>query len=121
MYIVHVGNPPDLLFLLALRPGGTRFVFDHHDLVPNCSLCFPGGKRILRRLTGCAERLTFAAADGAISTNESSRRVAIERGKNVRPPGGRSRSAPDHSRFHPAGAGHEPCVAANPICSHTWA
>ena len=38
--VVHACNPPDLLFLiaLALRPGGTRFVFDHHDLVPELFL-----------------------------------------------------------------------------------
>jgi hypothetical protein len=34
--VVHACNPPDLLFLiaLALRPSGARFIFDHHDLVP---------------------------------------------------------------------------------------
>src|SRR4029450_6648248 len=38
--IVHACNPPDLLFLiaLALRPGGTRFVFDHHDMFPEMFL-----------------------------------------------------------------------------------
>ena len=34
--VVHAANPPDLLLpaLRELRRGGTRFVFDHHDLVP---------------------------------------------------------------------------------------
>lgn len=38
--IVHACNPPDLLFLIAvaLRPGGARFVFDQHDLVPELFL-----------------------------------------------------------------------------------
>ena len=48
--VVHACNPPDLLFLiaLALRPGGTRFVFDHHDLVPELFLSrFPGRARVL--------------------------------------------------------------------------
>src|SRR6478609_6365680 len=43
--VVHACNPPDLLFLvaLALRPLGARFVFDHHDLVPELFLSrFPG-------------------------------------------------------------------------------
>ncbi|HKP43758.1 glycosyltransferase [Mycobacterium sp.] len=100
--IVHACNPPDLLFLiaLALRPGGTRFVFDHHDLGPEMYLSrFPDGGRILYWLTRFVERLTFAAADAVISTNESYRRVAIERGKFAADRVVVVRSAPDLSRF----------------------
>ena len=46
--IVHACNPPDLLFLiaLALRPRGARFVFDHHDLVPELFASrFPGKRQ----------------------------------------------------------------------------
>ncbi len=99
---VHACNPPDLLFLvgLALRPFGARFVFDHHDLVPELFQArFPRSSVMLYRATRLVERLTFAAADGVISTNESYRRVAIERGK-VRPDRVTVvRSAPDLSRF----------------------
>ena len=100
--IVHACNPPDLLFLiaLALRPGGTRFVFDHHDLMPELFASrFPGSGRIFYWLTRCAERLTFAAADAVISTNENYRRVAIERGKMAADRVVVVRSAPDLSRF----------------------
>lgn len=100
--VVHACNPPDLLFLIALvlRPGGTRFVFDHHDLVPELFMSrFPGGGRVLYRLTTFVERLTFAAADAVISTNESYRRVAIERGKMAADRVTVVRSAPDLSRF----------------------
>ena len=99
--IVHACNPPDLLFLIAmaLRPGGTRFVFDHHDLVPELFLSRYPGRRILYRLTRYAERLTFAAADAVISTNESYRRVAIERGKMAADRVVVVRSAPDLRRF----------------------
>ena len=102
--IVHACNPPDLLFLvaLALRPGGTRFVFDHHDLVPELFLSrFAGASRLLHRMTLCVERLTFAAADAVISTNESYRRIAIERGKMSPDRVVVVRSAPDLSRFLP--------------------
>ncbi|MCW1959909.1 MAG: glycosyltransferase family 4 protein [Mycobacterium sp.] len=100
--IVHACNPPDLLFLvaLALRPWGAGFVFDHHDLVPELFQSrFTGSRAILYRLTRFVERLTFAAADGVISTNESYRRVAIERGKMPAQRVTVVRSAPDLSRF----------------------
>jgi glycosyltransferase involved in cell wall biosynthesis len=100
--IVHACNPPDLLFLiaLALRPFGARFVFDHHDLVPELfSSRFPRGGRILYWMTRFVERLTFATADGVISTNESYRRIAIERGKVAADRVVVVRSAPDLSRF----------------------
>ncbi|MHA0289252.1 glycosyltransferase family 4 protein [Mycobacterium sp. C3-094] len=102
--VIQACNPPDLLFLVAvlLRPGGTRFVFDHHDLVPELFLSrFPSGGRVLFHLTRWVERMTFAAADAVISTNESYRRVAIERG-GMRPDQVVVvRSAPDLTRFVP--------------------
>lgn len=107
--IVHACNPPDLLFLvaLALRPGGTRFVFDHHDLVPELFLSrFPRGGRMLYRLTRYLERLTFAAADAVISTNESYRRVAVERGKLSGDRVVVVRNAPDLIRFSPGEPDH---------------
>ena len=102
--IVHACNPPDVLFLIALvlRPGGTRFVFDHHDLVPELFASrFPSRARILGRLTRFVERLNFAAADAVISTNASYRQVAIERGKMDSDQVVVVRNAPDLSRFGP--------------------
>lgn len=99
---VQACNPPDLLFLIAriLRPGGTRFVFDHHDLVPELFLSrFPDGGPILQRLIRYAERLSFASADAVISTNETYRRVAIERGKVAPDRVAVVRNAPDLRRF----------------------
>ena len=99
---VHACNPPDLLFLVALllKPLGARFVFDHHDVVPELFLSrFPEGRQALHRLTKFVERLTFITADAVISTNESYRQIAIERG---RVPADRVvvvRSAPDLHRF----------------------
>lgn len=102
--VVQACNPPDLLFLVALilRPSGARFVFDHHDLVPELFLSrFPGRGQSLYRITKVLERLTFAAADAVISTNESYRRVAIERGKMDPDKVVIVRSAPDLNRFAP--------------------
>jgi glycosyltransferase involved in cell wall biosynthesis len=99
---VHACNPPDLLFLVAalLRSVGAKFVFDHHDLVPELFLSrFPRGGPILYWATRLLERLTLAAADAVISTNESYRRVALERGHLAPERVTVVRSAPDLSRF----------------------
>jgi glycosyltransferase involved in cell wall biosynthesis len=101
--VVHSCNPPDLFFIVAVilrLLGGTRSVFDQHDLVPELFLSrFSSGGRMMYWLTMALERLTFLCADAVIATNESYRRVAIERGKV--PPDRVSvvRSAPDLSRF----------------------
>lgn len=104
--IVQACNPPDLLFLvgLALRPFGTRFVFDHHDLVPELFESRYPHRRVLYWLTRIAERLTFASAAAVMSTNESYRRVAIDRGKMADDRVVVVRSAPDLNRF----VGREP-------------
>ena len=90
--------------VLPYRPGaaamGARFVFDHPTLRPNCSSRgFSRSASLLYRATTFVERLTFAAADAVISTNESYRQVAIERGKMPADRVTVVRSAPDLNRF----------------------
>jgi glycosyltransferase involved in cell wall biosynthesis len=99
--LVHACNPPDLLLLVAwpLKRRGTRFVFDHHDLVPELYLTRFGGKGVLYRLTRLLERVTFRLADVVIATNESYRRVALSRGRKRAEDVFVVRSAPDLSRF----------------------
>jgi len=102
--VIHACNPPDLLFLvaLALRRTGARFLFDHHDLVPELFASrFPGGARPLLAFAEGVERATFWLADAVISTNESYRRAAIERGRLPADRVTVVRSAPDLARFTP--------------------
>ena len=80
---IHACNPPDLLFLI----GGffklffrTRFLFDHHDIDPELYEAKFGRRDVLWRLMVWLERLTFRTADVSIATNDSYRRIAIERG-----------------------------------------
>ena len=62
---------------------------------------FEGGPRLLRTVSVGLERATFRTADAVISTNESYRRAAIERG-GLPPDRVRVvRSAPDLTRFVP--------------------
>jgi glycosyltransferase involved in cell wall biosynthesis len=100
--VVHACNPPDLLFLVALvlRAGGAKFVFDHHDLVPELFLSrFAGRGRALFWATRVLERLTFACADAVIATNESYRRVALGRGGMTADRVTVVRSGPDLEHF----------------------
>ena len=81
--VIHVANPPDLLWLVALPyiVLGKRLIFDHHDQVPELfTVKFGGGKPVLRWATTLFERVSFRLADHVISINESCRLLAINRG-----------------------------------------
>jgi glycosyltransferase involved in cell wall biosynthesis len=102
--IVHACNPPDLLLLAAwpLKLRGTALVFDHHDLVPELYLSrFGRGTDLLYELTRVLERVTFALADVVIATNDSYRRVALQRGKKAPEDVFVVRNGPDLARLHP--------------------
>jgi glycosyltransferase involved in cell wall biosynthesis len=79
---LHACNPPDLLFLLALpfRLFGVRYIFDHHDINPELYEAKMGKRGFFWHLMVLFERLNFAAAHVVISTNESYRRIAMDRG-----------------------------------------
>ena len=69
---------PDRAFLQIFA--GKSFVFDHHDANPEFYEAKFGRRGFLWNLLRLAEKLTFKAADISIATNESYRRIAIERG-----------------------------------------
>lgn len=82
--VIQACNPPDTYFALAapLKLFSMKFVFDHHDLCPEVYRArFGRDNGILLRGLYALERATFATADHVIATNESYRRIAIERGK----------------------------------------
>lgn len=82
--VVHAANPPDTLCVVGavLKLFGTRFVFDHHDLAPEVYLSRFGQPREdwACRMLRLLERASYAVADVVIATNESYRRLALERG-----------------------------------------
>ncbi len=80
--VVHACNPPDLFFLIGgfYKLFGKKFLFDHHDASPELYVAKFGRKDLFYRLMLALERLTFWTADIAIATNQSYRRIAIERG-----------------------------------------
>ena len=99
--VVHACNPPDLIFLVALpfRIIGKKFVFDHHDINPELYEAKYNRRDAFWRVLRLFERLTFALADVSIATNQSYRRIAIERGRMAPNRVFVVRSGPDLSRF----------------------
>lgn len=80
--VIHGCNPPDTIFLIGrfFKLFGKRFIFDHHDINPELYEAKFGRRDRWYRLLCWLEKRTFAAADVSIATNESYRRIAIERG-----------------------------------------
>ncbi len=82
--VVHVCNPPDLLFIPALpflAFTKCKLLFDHHDINPELWLAKFGKKNWGYRLMLFFERLTYFFASHSIATNESYKEIAIQRGK----------------------------------------
>ncbi len=79
--VVHLHNPPDLLFPVGwlARAMDRTVIFDHHDPTPELFEQKFGAGWPASILRWC-ERMTLRVAHVVISTNESHRRIAIERG-----------------------------------------
>jgi glycosyltransferase involved in cell wall biosynthesis len=82
--LVQVCNPPDVLFV-AVVPFkalfGVRMVYDQHDLCPELYESRFGSRRSSAyRALRLAERATYALSAHVISTNESYRARALQRG-----------------------------------------
>lgn len=102
--IIHICNPPDLLFLTAgwfklLK--GTKIIFDHHDINPEMYEAKYGRRDIFYHGLRLVERLTYALADTVIATNESYREIALTRGHKKPEDIFVVRSGPDLSLFQP--------------------
>lgn len=100
--VVHICNPPDLLFLVALPliASGARLIYDHHDAAPELMVAkgLPEDGwlvYVIRKL----ERLTYRFAHVSIETNDSFREIALERGRMSPEDVFVVRSAPDVQRF----------------------
>lgn len=82
--IIHVCNPPDLLFLVALPFKilfGAKLIYDVHDVWPEMFEAKFGRRGFFYWFVRAAERLTYACADVVLATNKSVKLKAIERGR----------------------------------------
>ncbi len=81
--VIHACNPPDLIFVVGgffKLFFGKKFLFDHHDINPELYEAKFGRRDIFYKLMVLCERLTFKTASVSIATNESYKKIAIERG-----------------------------------------
>lgn len=80
--VIQGCNPPDLIFLVALplKLFGIKYIFDHHDINPELYEAKFNRRDFFWRLMRLFEKWTFKTADVSIATNESYKKIAIERG-----------------------------------------
>jgi glycosyltransferase involved in cell wall biosynthesis len=83
--VIHAHNPPDTFVFIAIlyRLFGKPFVYDHHDLSPEMYRArFPdGANRVMYRILVSLEKLTCRWANHVIVTNQSYKRIAMDRGR----------------------------------------
>lgn len=81
--VIHLCNPPDLLFLVALPfklLAGVKVIYDVHDLWPEMFEAKFGKRGLLYWAVRVAERCTLALADAVMATNQSVLAAVKERG-----------------------------------------
>ena len=84
--VIHLCNPPDLLFLVALPfklLGGVKVIYDVHDLWPEMFEAKFGKRGLLYWAVRLAERCTLALADAVMATNQSVLAAVKQRGKKI--------------------------------------
>jgi glycosyltransferase involved in cell wall biosynthesis len=81
--VIHACNPPDNIFIIGafFKLFGKKFLFDHHDINPELYEAKFGRRDLFYKMMLWWERLTFFFADVSIATNESYKKIALERGK----------------------------------------
>jgi glycosyltransferase involved in cell wall biosynthesis len=102
--IIHACNPPDLFFILALpfKLLGVQFAFDQHDLCPEAfESKFNKKSGFVYAVLRLLEECTYLTANAVLATNESYKKIAIERGHFPTDKVWVVRSSPDLSRFKP--------------------
>ena len=100
--VLHAANPPDTFWLLGRfwQLLGRRFIFDHHDLAPEMFAAkFGRQSGLLHRALLWLERRSMRTADVVITTNDSHKRVAVQRGGRDPADVFVVRSGPDLARF----------------------
>lgn len=80
--LLHICNPPEIYWPIAWfwRAFGKVFIWDHRDLSPELAEAKFGKSGLILRVLHLLERLSFGASQIVVATNESYKKIAIERG-----------------------------------------
>ena len=80
--VIQGCNPPDNIVLVTwpLKLFGVKYIFDHHDANPELYYSKYEKEGFFYKLLVQLEKWTFKGADVVMSTNESYRQLAIQRG-----------------------------------------
>jgi glycosyltransferase involved in cell wall biosynthesis len=81
-HVIQGCNPPDDIFLVALpfKLFGVKYIFDHHDAIPELYLSKYDSRGFLYKTQVLLERLTYRFSDVVIATNASYSGLAVTRG-----------------------------------------
>ena len=81
-HVIQGCNPPDDIFLVALpfKLFGVKYIFDHHDAMPELFFSKFGTQGFLYKVQVLLEKLTYRFSDVVMATNASYKGLAITRG-----------------------------------------
>ncbi len=81
-HIIQGCNPPDNIFLVALpfKLFGVKYIFDHHDAIPELYLSKYSKRGLLYKTQVVLEKLTYRFSDVVMATNASYNDLAVTRG-----------------------------------------
>jgi glycosyltransferase involved in cell wall biosynthesis len=102
-HIIQGCNPPDDIFLVALpfKLIGVKYIFDHHDAIPELYLSKYEKKGLLYTVQVWLEKLTYRFSDVVMATNHSYAGLACTRGGKHPDDVFVVRNGPDLETFRP--------------------
>jgi glycosyltransferase involved in cell wall biosynthesis len=80
--VIQGCNPPDNIFMVALpfKLFGVKYIFDHHDAIPELYLSKYEKKGTFYKIQVWLEKMTYRFSDVVMATNSSYKDLAISRG-----------------------------------------
>lgn len=104
--VIEGCNPPDTIFLVAwlFKLFGVKYIFDHHDVMPELYEEKFGRKDFLYKVQVFMEKLTFWTADVSMATNNTYKEIACSRGGMNRDDVFVVRNGPNLDYFNPVPA-----------------